>query len=104
MNKTQKEIMKALELFGYLLPVGKRSNNWAFANLIQTNYSLNNPIVAQLHNTIRDNTDLYYYKSEILVSLLPTKLVQILILSKKLFKHILNILYYVKLFLLINAV
>jgi len=64
MNKTQKEILKALELFGYLLPVGKRSNNWTFANLIQTNYSLNNPIVAQLHNTIRDNTDLYYYKSE----------------------------------------
>ena len=56
------EIEDAIKHFGYMLPNGKRSNNWAFAKLIKDKYSLNNPLVKRIYEAVRSNTDLYYYR------------------------------------------
>ena len=50
--QNKSEILKALQLFAWLLPDNINVNYLTFAGLIKSNYSLNNPVAFKYYNTI----------------------------------------------------
>jgi hypothetical protein len=46
------DILKALELFGHLIPNNNNVNYLTFADLIKSNYSLNNPVTWKYYNVV----------------------------------------------------
>lgn len=50
--QNKSDILKALQLFGHLLPDNINVNYLTFADLIKQNYSLNNPIIWKYYNVV----------------------------------------------------
>lgn len=59
-----KELIKeSISLFGYLIPEGKRIDNYTFMKLIKDNYSLLNPISYKMYSYISKLANVYYMRS-----------------------------------------
>lgn len=56
-------LSKCLNLFGHLLPEDKKTDSYTFCKLINTNFSLNNPITYKMYSYISKSVDLYYTRS-----------------------------------------
>jgi hypothetical protein len=54
------KLQNIVNLYGYVLPANKYVTCWRFAELIQENFSLTNPVTRRAVGFIESHIDLYY--------------------------------------------